>query len=173
MVYEQRLHRVNYAYANSLQCHTQWFLKWFQYKNWAAAWQNQQNDMCVQRRLRTAWASAQSDQSMHCPPEAKLVPKLPIERTAKTLIRLGGRRLWSDWADAQADLSLRWAQSSFCWFSHETARNVSSLSLNTQHIHISSHFFFTFRMEPNTKSFSHANNIVLRRDIYIHCLNWC
>ena len=25
------------------------------------------------------------------------------------------RRLWSDWADAQADLSLRWAHS-FCWF---------------------------------------------------------
>ena len=31
------------------------------------------------------------------------------------------RRLWSDWVDAQADLSLRWAQRSFCWFSHEAA----------------------------------------------------
>ena len=28
------------------------------------------------------------------------------------------RRLWSDWADAQADLSLRWAHRSFCWFCH-------------------------------------------------------
>ena len=27
-------------------------------------------------------------------------------------------RLWSDWADAQADLSLHWAHMSFCWFSH-------------------------------------------------------
>ena len=26
---------------------------------WAAAWQNQQNDLCAQRRLRSAWASAQ------------------------------------------------------------------------------------------------------------------
>ena len=26
------------------------------------------------------------------------------------------RRLWSDWADAQADLSHRWAQRPFCWF---------------------------------------------------------
>ena len=26
------------------------------------------------------------------------------------------RRLWSDWTDAQADLSLRWAHMSFCWF---------------------------------------------------------
>ena len=35
-------------------------------------------------------------------------------------------RLWSDWADAQADLSLRWAHS-FCWFCHVAAhfkRNV-------------------------------------------------
>ena len=28
-------------------------------------------------------------------------------------------KLWSDWADAQADLSLRWAQRLFCWFCHE------------------------------------------------------
>ena len=25
------------------------------------------------------------------------------------------RRLWSDWVDAQADLSLRWARTPFCW----------------------------------------------------------
>ena len=28
----------------------------------------------------------------------------------------GQRRLWSDWADSQADLRLRWAHRSFCWF---------------------------------------------------------
>ena len=28
-------------------------------------------------------------------------------------------KLWSDWADVQADPSLRWAQRSFCWFCHE------------------------------------------------------
>ena len=37
----------------------------------------------------------------------------PTERTAKTL---------SDWVDAQADLSLRWAHRSFCWFCHEVAQ---------------------------------------------------
>ena len=31
------------------------------------------------------------------------------------------RRLWSDWADVQADLSLRWAHRSFCWLCHEAA----------------------------------------------------
>ena len=30
---------------------------------WAALWQNQQNGMCAQRRLSSAWAFAQSDQS--------------------------------------------------------------------------------------------------------------
>ena len=28
----------------------------------------------------------------------------------------------SDWADAKADLSLRWAHRSFCWFCHEVAQ---------------------------------------------------
>ena len=32
---------------------------------------------------------------------------------------------WSDWADAQADLSLRWAQTSFRWFSHDVAQFLS------------------------------------------------
>ena len=28
----------------------------------------------------------------------------------------GQRRLWSDWADVQADQRLRWAHMSYCWF---------------------------------------------------------
>ena len=38
---------------------------------WATTWQNQQNN-CAQQRLRSAWASAQSDQRLHCPHERKL-----------------------------------------------------------------------------------------------------
>ena len=58
--------------------------------------------LCAQRRLRSAWASAQSDQS-----------SLSAWRKLGSLShRLSAqRRLWSDWADAQADLSLRWAHS--------------------------------------------------------------
>ena len=41
---------------------------------WAASWQNQQNGMCAQRRLRSACASAQYDQSLHCPHEESLGP---------------------------------------------------------------------------------------------------
>ena len=60
--------------------------------------QNQPNYMCVQRRLRSSWACAQSDQSLCCPHEETLSLglKLPIERTAKTLIRLGGCPGWSE-----------------------------------------------------------------------------
>ena len=31
---------------------------------------------------------------------------------------------WSDWADTQADLSLRWVHVLFCWFCHEAAQIV-------------------------------------------------
>ena len=145
--------------------------------------------MCAQQRLRSAWASAQSDQSLHCPHEETLGPQLLVENswrhifawcgsftvtivstgTSKcivaviilkfyrravtwqnqqnecapskdsdqpghppSLIRVfavrmkkpwvlsyplsAQRRLWSDWADAQADLSLRWVHIHFVGF---------------------------------------------------------
>ena len=50
--------------------------------------------MCAQRSLRSAWASVQSDQSLRCPHEESLDPKLPTECTAKALIRLGGCSGW-------------------------------------------------------------------------------
>ena len=49
--------------------------------------------MCTKRRLRSAWAFAQSDQSLRFPHEENLAP---IERTANTLIRLGGCPGWSE-----------------------------------------------------------------------------
>ena len=64
--------------------------------------------MCAQRRLRSVCAFAQSDQS-----SLSAWRKLPIEAQ---------RRLWSDWADAQADLSLHWAHMPFCWFCHKAAQ---------------------------------------------------
>ena len=85
---------------NNTRTHT---IKDFIENKRATSWQNVQNGMCAQRRLRSAWASAQTDQSLHCPHEETLCPNAQ-------------RRLWSDWADAQADLSLRWAQSHFVRF---------------------------------------------------------
>ena len=40
--------------------------------------------LCAQRRLRSAWAFAQSDQSLRCLREESLGPQLPIDRTTKT-----------------------------------------------------------------------------------------
>ena len=42
------------------------------------------------------------------------------------------RRLWSDWADAQSDLSLRWAHMPLCWFCHEAAHLSSWENCNMQ-----------------------------------------
>ena len=80
---------------------------------WAAAWQNQQNDLCAQQRLRSAWASAQSDQSFRCGHEETFGPLLPNERTAKTLMRH------------------RWAHKSFCWFCRAAAHFLRSCFQNT------------------------------------------
>ena len=63
---------------------------------WAAARQNQQNDLYAQRRLRSAWAYAQSDQSLRCPHEETLGHWQFTEHTAKTPIRLGGYQDWTE-----------------------------------------------------------------------------
>ena len=76
---------------------------------WAVAWQNQQNNLCTQQRLRSAWASALPDQSLRW---------WIVGSSATHWVHCED---WSDWADAQADLSLRWVHRSFCWFCHEAA----------------------------------------------------
>ena len=52
----------------------------------------------AQRRLRSAWASAQSDQSSLCDQWVAKDPR----------ILHADSEHWSDWAEAQDDLSLRW-----------------------------------------------------------------
>ena len=68
--------------------------------------------LCAQQRLRSASASAQSDQSLRYPHEEALGPWLSIERTAKTRIRLGGCPGWCE--------SSLGAQS-FCWSCRDVA----------------------------------------------------
>ena len=50
------------------------YTSYYNHHIWAAAWQNQQNDLCTQQRLRSAWVSAQSDPSLRCPHEETLGP---------------------------------------------------------------------------------------------------
>ena len=73
--------------------------------------QNQQNGMCAQPRLRSAWASTQSDHSLCCAINGYLRTKAFLMWTEKT----------DQTGQAQADLSLRWGHMSFCWFCHVLA----------------------------------------------------
>ena len=68
--------------------------------------------VCAQRRLRSAWVFA-------------------VHSMAK-LSSCGQRRLWSDWADAEADLTLRWAHSHFVGFvmSWLTYTTLATIRLN-------------------------------------------
>ena len=45
----------------------------------------------------------------------------------------GQRRLWSDWADAQADLSLLWAHMPCCWFYQEAAHFLISFVVTSSY----------------------------------------
>ena len=82
---------------------------------WAAALQNQRNDRAP---------SEDSDQPGHPPSLIGLIGVFAVRSMGSygpKFSSCGQRRLWSDWADAQADLSLRWAHMPFCWFCHEAA----------------------------------------------------
>ena len=74
---------------------------------WAATWQNQQSDCAP---------SEDSDQPGH-PPSLIRVFAVRMKKAWVLSYPLSAqRRLWSDWADAQADLSLRWAHTHFVGF---------------------------------------------------------
>ena len=90
---------------------------------WAAAWQNpkptkiivcQQNDLCTQRRLGSAWTSAQSEQSLRC---------LHEEATHKVDSEDSNQTGWMPrliWVFA--------GHTSFCWFSHAAAQLLYDFS---------------------------------------------
>ena len=58
------------------------------------------------------------------------------------------RRLWSDSADAQADLSLRWAHRPFCWFCHEAAQFMVHNLFSTSKAKRKLRGFFSFGVIP-------------------------
>ena len=56
-----RMSRLTWAFAVRICDKSPFHSGWLK---WAASWQNQQNDLCAHRRLRSAWTSAQSNQSL-------------------------------------------------------------------------------------------------------------
>ena len=59
------------------------------------------------------------------------------------------RRLWSDWADAQADLSLCWVHRWFCWFCHEVAHiNPVMVCLQKSSL-LKRPMVYSYHLQPN------------------------
>ena len=82
---------------------------------WACARQNQQND---------CRPSEDSDQPGH--PPSLIEYSLYAWRSIGSLAtHRAHSEDWSDWADAQADLSLRWAHEPICWFCRAAAHFFS------------------------------------------------
>ena len=73
--------------------------------NWARAWQINSEDL---------------NQTWHPPSVISVIAVQSVGSQGPKVSTCGQWRLWSDCADAQADLSLRWAHRSFCfvvfWF---------------------------------------------------------
>ena len=65
--------------------------------------------------------SEDADQPGHLPSLITVFAVRPVGSWGPKVSLRGQQRLWSDWADAQADLSLCWAHRPFCWFCHEAA----------------------------------------------------
>ena len=74
---------------------------------WAATWQNQQNECAP---------SEDSDQLGHPPSLIRVFAVCMKKPWVLSYPLSAQRRLWSDWEDAQADLSLRWAHGHFVGF---------------------------------------------------------
>ena len=89
---------------------------------WATTWENVLSDMRAWRRLKSACAFLQSYQSLFV--HKKMFCILGDPKCAQW-------RFWSDCANAQADLNLRWAHMSEGTFSDDTAYFNVIFSLQT------------------------------------------
>ena len=78
---------------------------------WTASWQNKQSD-CVPGK--------DPDQPGHLPSLIRVFAVRMKKAWVLSYPLSTQQRLWSDWVDAQTDLSLRWAHT-FCWFCHVVA----------------------------------------------------
>ena len=94
-------------------------------------------DTCTTAKFFVIWAASRQNQQCGCAPsEDSDKPGHPPSLIRFFTVRMKKawilgypfsvqRRLWSDWVDAQADLSLRWAHTHFVGFCHEVAHMSS------------------------------------------------
>ena len=74
----------------------------------------------------TCAPSEDSDQHGHPPSLIRVFAVCIIKAWVLSYQLSAQQRLWSDWADAQADPSLRWVHMPYCWFCHALAQIVYS-----------------------------------------------
>ena len=93
---------------------------------WAASWQNQQNGMCAQWRLRSAWSFAQSDEVFAVRMTKPWILSYPQDHTEKSLIRLGNCPGWSESSLGAHAMLILSCWGSFSCFLMFQIRTVSS-----------------------------------------------
>ena len=104
----QKKQKTKKHYINRISIFLFTFVWSFLWKyNQVATWQNQQNECAP---------SEDSDQPGHLPSLIRVFAVRMKKAWVLSYPLRARRRLWSDWADAQADLSLRWVHSHFVGF---------------------------------------------------------
>ena len=84
---------------------------------------NSINELPQDKTNKVAFAPSKDwDQPGHPPSLIRVFVVHSMGSSAPKFSSCGQRRLWSDWADAQADQSLRWAHMPFCWFCRKSAQ---------------------------------------------------
>ena len=101
--------------------------------------------VCAQWRFRSAWASAQSDQSLRCAFNGQLRTQAFFMRTAKTLIRLGGCPGW---------FKCSLGAHSLCWFCYVAAHILTHSFSSLQNSIIG----FSHRKGGNRKLLRESSN---------------
>ena len=83
--------------------------------------------------------SEDSDQPVHPPSLIRVFAVRSVGSWGLKLSSCRQRKLWSDWADTQADLSLRWAHMPFCRFCHARLRSFFFYQVNSVVCDMSKH----------------------------------
>ena len=101
------------------------FREYFTKFTHASTFSFQHEQFCMKANVRLKYMSRlmakPTKWSLHSPSLIRVFNVRSMCRQGLKLSSCGQRKLWSVWADAQADLSLPWAHMPFCWFCHEAA----------------------------------------------------
>ena len=109
---------------------------------WAASWQNQQSDCAP---------SEDSDQPEHLPSLVRVFSVCMKKAWVLSYPLCAQRRLWSDWVDAHADLSLHWAHSHFVgfvmrWLIYKTPIEKHKICLKSKSFEFVQKIFFQIKL---------------------------